>query len=250
MSTFHGGHHDSNGQTVGYRVVALAVRVRGVGKGLPDPPVISIPDSCRMRVLSRLTVCLSDANSLYQILQQKSFKDYDLFAIEAGTDSVLNQVSSGSIDPDILSFGPSHGLDVKRANLSLPQTKGLCIEINYTNTCHGREDGISAAQLLVQKTKGKNLIISSGAVAPFSLRGPNDVKNLAPIFGLNQNQGQDAVFRNGLLCLKHADGRRNSAALALTLVKDPDDPKSRALKKRLQLLNPGNAPHAKKGRSQ
>lgn len=45
-------------------------------------------------------------------------------------------------------------------------------------------------------TRGKNLIISSGAPSVTELRGPNDVINLMSLLGLSTERARAAVSKN------------------------------------------------------
>lgn len=51
-------------------------------------------------------------------------------------------------------------------------------------------------KLLVDWTKGKNLIISSGASSVTQLRGPNDVINLMSLLGLSAERARAAISTN------------------------------------------------------
>lgn len=134
--------------------------------------------------------------------QSESFKKYEILAVEPINDKMLSQFCSGQFDCDILTLHMNNRLnvDLKRANLSLvginlpdiltpdvilhhiqPQKRGICFEINYNHALFNqtnRQNTISSAQLLVEKSRGKNILISSGARGTFGLRGPYDVSNL------------------------------------------------------------------------
>ena len=51
-------------------------------------------------------------------------------------------------------------------------------------------------QLLVDWTRGKNLIISSAAPTVFELRGPYDVANLSSLLGMSMEQAKAALSKN------------------------------------------------------
>lgn len=227
------------GETVGYRTVALAVKINpsDVGKYMPDPPVIQVPETCKMKVMTRVTICLEDQNIVYKLLQNQSLKRYDLLAVQPANDKILNQVCGGSLECDILTFNYADRLpvDLKRANLTLPRSRGVCFEINYTDAFtsqSGRMNTISSAQLVMEKTKGKNVLISSGARTDISLRGPYDVANMGLLFGMKEIQGRESVFTTGSLCIKHSDSRRNSNSMAVTVALDRDA-KDSILRKKL-----------------
>lgn len=50
--------------------------------------------------------------------------------------------------------------------------------------------------MLVNWTKGKNLIISSAAPTANEVRGPYDIANLFSLFGLSTERAKSAVSRN------------------------------------------------------
>ena len=51
-------------------------------------------------------------------------------------------------------------------------------------------------QLLVDWTRGKNLIISSAASSAYVLRGPYDVANISSLLGLSMERAKAAVSKN------------------------------------------------------
>ena len=52
------------------------------------------------------------------------------------------------------------------------------------------KSGEGSGQVLARATRGRGIIISSGAKEPFAQRGPADVANMATFFGLNQKQAK------------------------------------------------------------
>lgn len=194
-----------------------------------------------MKVMSRVTVCLSDPNVIYKITQSPQFKQYDLFAVHPCGEKILNQICGGSLDCDIVTFdmGERLGVDLKRANFCLPTSRKVCFEISYTqmfSSQSGRTNAIATAQLLVDKTKGRNVIVSSGARTPISLRSPHDVANLCLLFSMSLNQGKEAVFTTANTCVKHAAARRNSNSIAV-IVADEKDVKDQTIRRKLMQAN-------------
>lgn len=51
-------------------------------------------------------------------------------------------------------------------------------------------------QVLQAATKGKGIVISSGASQAMELRGPNDVVNMATLFGLSTEFAKAAISKN------------------------------------------------------
>ena len=56
--------------------------------------------------------------------------------------------------------------------------------------------------------KSKSIFISSDASNALEIRGPHDVSYLGFIFGLNEQQGKDAVKQNPTLVVQNAAGRK------------------------------------------
>ena len=215
-------------QRLGFKTVALSVSLTptDVSKAtVPLPPKIEVPPTANMTVLSRLTICLNDdqSNVLYKLLQQPSVKEYDLLSYQPLSDKILNQLCSGSLLCDIICLDMSQRLtvDLKRSNLNLLRTRGVCMEINYTDAFKGqsnRQECISAGQLLVEKTRGRNIILSSGCTSPIQLRSPFDVSNLSLLFGLKEFQAKESVWKTGLLAIKHGLTRRNPNSSCVQVV--------------------------------
>ena len=57
-------------------------------------------------------------------------------------------------------------------------------------------------------TRGRSIIISSGARRSMELRAPNDVVNLVHLFGTNEANARLMVGHNPRDCLKRAQLRR------------------------------------------
>ena len=53
-----------------------------------------------------------------------------------------------------------------------------------------RRNTFAGTQALARATRGKGIVISSGARAAYDLRGPADVANLATLFGINQKHAK------------------------------------------------------------
>ncbi|XP_024523064.1 ribonuclease P protein subunit drpp30 [Selaginella moellendorffii] len=54
----------------------------------------------------------------------------------------------------------------------------------------------AAIETLVTMTRGRNIILSSGARNACEIRGPNDAANLATLFGLTMEQARAAISKN------------------------------------------------------
>ena len=65
------------------------------------------------------------------------------------------------------------------------------------------------ALAVVRATGGLGVVLSSGALRAFELRGPYDVANLGTLFGLPLAAAKEAVSARMAAVLHHAHARRN-----------------------------------------
>ncbi|CAH8354158.1 unnamed protein product [Eruca vesicaria subsp. sativa] len=170
--------------------------------------LLSVPRSTPFRQYTRVTVRLeSKAQCLGLNSGNPVLKSYDVVAVRPMNQYAFDQacvkaevVDVISIDLWNLQFRLMHPL-VKAA-----VKRGVYFEIKYShllNDAEKRRQVISNAKLLVDWTKGKNLIISSGAPSEnkcppsvTELRGPNDVINLMSLLGLSSERARAAISVN------------------------------------------------------
>ncbi|XP_054160208.1 ribonuclease P protein subunit p30-like [Oppia nitens] len=208
-----------NAMTLGFRTIGLTVDVDHQHiPHIPIPPIIRLEDIALDRkdvvIKTRLNVRVEEHIQTHRLNQSENAKKYDLLSIEPLNDKMLSHLNKGNFDTDLITFNFSSTLcpDIKRSNFSIPISKGVGIEINYGNSLldpTSRRSLFSLSQLLVEKTKSKNIVISSGSTTSFALRAPKDVTYLGLMFGLNGDQSKAAVFRNPILVLKHSEIRKN-----------------------------------------
>eukprot|EP00246_Nothoceros_aenigmaticus_P012458 TRINITY_DN3885_c0_g1_i1.p1 TRINITY_DN3885_c0_g1~~TRINITY_DN3885_c0_g1_i1.p1 ORF type:complete len:279 (+),score=52.25 TRINITY_DN3885_c0_g1_i1:43-837(+) len=79
------------------------------------------------------------------------------------------------------------------------------------------------SQMLQGWTRGRNIVLSSGASRAVELRGPNDVANLCTLFGLSPENAKCAVSKNGRSTILHAVTRRKSFKGAISVERCPAD---------------------------
>lgn len=91
-------------------------------------------------------------------------------------------------------------------------SRGVCFEVTYASSlgddATARRLLFSNIAVIVRFTKGKSLLISSGASSALRLRSPHDVINLAAILGLAADHAKAVVAHNPLVALAHSASRR------------------------------------------
>ncbi|XP_046912402.2 ribonuclease P protein subunit Rpp30 isoform X2 [Dermatophagoides farinae] len=201
-----------------YKRIALAVQITGCGKDvkIPIPPTIKLRGNQKnIKIYTRLTVQIEDSNSLFHLSKNENLKHYDILAIEPMNEKILNYLNGGNFEFDILTFSSINSSIVnmiKKANFSLPISKGIGIEINYSNCLSSssqRRQTIAFGQMLVDKTRSKNIILSSGTSIATNIRSPHDVIYIGLLFGLQENQSKRSLYKNTETVIKHSELRRN-----------------------------------------
>lgn len=89
--------------------------------------------------------------------------------------------------------------------------RGVHFEVCYApalRDVNSRRNTFANAQALARATRGRGIVLSSGARSAFELRGPPDVANLATLFGLNQRQAKVALTDAPAAVIEHGVVRR------------------------------------------
>ena len=164
-------------------------------------------------ILTRLTVVIFDNEFLIHYNKSDIAKKYDLLSIVPKSAQCLIALHKSSFRFDILGLRPDLIFDVKWSRKLYNECieKYVHFELQYSPAIVDREDRrriISLAQTFQSIGKSRKIIFTSGAKLPIELRAPGDVSNLAFIFGLNENQGKEAIKKNCLDVYRTAMGRK------------------------------------------
>lgn len=189
----------------------------------PEPTIVKLnPEDypnlhsrgLKPKILTRLTIMISDNDFLIHYNKSEIVKNYDLLAIIPKTAQCLISLLKSSFRFDILSYTPDliySGVKWQRKLYNECIEKFIHFELMYAPAIVDREDrrktiGLSHSYQSIGKSK--KIFFSSSATKPIELRSPSDVANLAFIFGMNENQGKDAVKKHCLDIYKAALGRK------------------------------------------
>ncbi|KAK9279919.1 hypothetical protein L1049_013603 [Liquidambar formosana] len=163
--------------------------------------LLGVPMSSPFRQYKRLTVTVDSAAQATSLNSGNPvLKTYDLVAVRPMNQNAFDQACQTS-EVDIITIDFSEKLPFR---LKLPLVKaaiqrGIYFEIMYSSLIadvQTRRQMISNAKLLVDWTRGKNLIFSSAAPSVNELRGPNDVANLASLLGMSMERAKAAISKN------------------------------------------------------
>ena len=203
---------------MGYHLIALDFPINGkipadIANQIPDPLPFTIPKS--LHILRRCTLHLSDPSQNHRLSALNSA--YDILAIRPDNEKSLQQACQ-SIDSDVISLDLSTRFlfYFKHKTMASALHRGIKFEICYgpgvLNSDGGasRRNLISNATQLIRATRGRGIVISSGAKRALACRGPADVVNLAVLWGLGQERGMEAVGGEARSVVVQAEIKRRS----------------------------------------
>lgn len=204
-------------QELGYTAVALNFVVAGKLKGVVSPfsdDVMhelqrSVPN---VRILKRLTLVLDEQ------AQNQSFtsivSQFDIVAVQPKTEKTL-QSAATALDIDLISIDMTSRTPfyLRHKLACAAVSRGVRFEICYGASLdgEGRRFTVSNAIAIIRATRGRGIVLSSGAPQMANFRAPFDAVNLLTVWGLKSSAARDAIgvsarqaAVNGLLRAKSA----------------------------------------------
>ncbi|KAF8397585.1 hypothetical protein HHK36_016505 [Tetracentron sinense] len=163
--------------------------------------LLGVPLNSPFRQYTRLTVSVDSSVQACSLNSGNPvLKTYDLVAVRPLNQNAFEQACQVS-EVDLIAIDFSEKLPFR---LKLPMVRaaikrGIYFEITYSHLIldvQARRQMISNAKLLVDWTRGKNLIFSSAAPSVNGLRGPYDVANLSTLLGLSMERAKAAISKN------------------------------------------------------
>ncbi|CAN4101732.1 unnamed protein product [Withania somnifera] len=163
--------------------------------------LLNVPVSSPFRQYTRLTV-LVDSSSQASALNSGNpiMKSYDIVAVRPLNQQAFEKACQVSeVDIIAIDFSDKLPFRLKQSMVKDAIRRGVYFEITYSSLildAQMRRETISNAKLLVDWTRGKNLLLSSAAPSVTELRGPYDVANLASLLGLQLERAKAALSKN------------------------------------------------------
>lgn len=163
--------------------------------------------------LTRLNLPIEDTNEAQEAASNTPvLASYDIIAVQPHSERAF-AFACTSLDVDIISIDLSKRLNYRfRPDLiKTAMQRGLHFEILYAPILRdsgSRRQSFANAQALSRETRGRAIILSSGARTALELRGPYDVVNLGTFLGLSEAQAHAAVGKNCTAVVEHARKRK------------------------------------------
>ncbi|KAK7324975.1 hypothetical protein VNO77_28971 [Canavalia gladiata] len=171
--------------------------------------LLGTPLSTPFRQYTRLTVCV-DSPTQAQALNSGNpiLKTYDLVAVKPLNQTAFD-LACERMEVDIISIDFSTKLPfrLKQPMVKAASQRGVCFEVTYSGLFADiqiRRQLISSAKLLMDWTRGQNIVFSSAAPSVNELRGPCDVANLLSLFGLSKERANAAISKNCRIILTNS----------------------------------------------
>ncbi len=227
-------------QRLGYGAVALNKVVHG---RLPRTPCAfgrvpyKMDDGSEgtLRQYTRLTVVLEDPQQNYGINSSNEIvRSYDIIAVQPENEKMF-AIACTSLDVDIISLDLSVRIPfpIKAGYMRQAIERGLSFEFAYGPLVGDgtfRRNAIGNARMLLRLGLGKprrrggalsgGLFITGGASAPWQLRAPADVVNLAALLGVPPNIGRACIEGGAKHVFMRAATRKHTFRSAVMIVAD------------------------------
>ncbi|KNC48959.1 ribonuclease P/MRP 30kDa subunit [Thecamonas trahens ATCC 50062] len=175
--------------------------------------VVLARDVARFVQVSRLTVVLEKLSDAYPITPTSPvLASYGLVAVVPKTEKLFQQACA-SLETDIISIDGAERLAffLKFPTVGQAISRGIHFELSFSPLLTGSPVAVrnlmSNALSLVRYTRGKNILLTSGAREALALRSPYDVTNLGVLFGLSPGGAKLAISSAASDVLAHAESR-------------------------------------------
>ncbi|KAG0621244.1 hypothetical protein M758_3G004100 [Ceratodon purpureus] len=188
--------------------------------------LLGVPAEQPFRQYSRITVVVDDPvqasalNSGNQVL-----RSYDIVAVRPTNQRAFEQACKNS-EVDLISLDMFRRVPfrMKAPMVKSALQRGLFFEISYGRAlfdARARKELFANAQVLQTATRGHGIVISSGASQGVELRGPNDVANMATLFGLSVQDAKTAITKNCESVILHGVARKKAFKAAIVIERVP-----------------------------
>ena len=155
---------------------------------------------------------------------------FDLIAVRSSSEKVvLNAMQQHDVDMVSIDMAQRTVFRIKRPLLNVAIEKGVFFELRYSALLSGvsseRRYFLANAADVLETTKGKHVVVTSGAPHSLAMRGAYDVMNLCSLFGMDVHIARIAVSVNAAKCLAHGLERKSSFKGAIKLELQSHDPR-------------------------
>jgi ribonuclease P/MRP protein subunit RPP1 len=156
----------------------------------------------KLKVLSRITIEIADSKETFQFSNpNKALCSYDILAISPKNEQIFD-VGCGDINIDLITinFDEKVNFALRKTTILNALKRGVFFEIVYNEFIKNENKRgifISNVLLLLDVTKGENVIISSGSNSFFYHRSPYDIITIfETVFEMKKDEVQKLLTTN------------------------------------------------------
>lgn len=165
---------------------------------------------------SRLTIVMDNPQHNLGINPNNEvIQSYDFIAIQPLNDKMF-QVACNTLEIDIITLDMTSRIpfNIKPGAVRLAVERGIVFELCYgpmIQDSSARRHTISNSLSVLRFLKGgKGVVVSSGATAPWQVRSPADVANLAGLLGFSQHLRKSSITLHPHAAFMHAASRKHT----------------------------------------
>jgi len=178
-------------QKFGFRVIAFDCKLSPSQLRKLQPFGITVPG---LRVLRRITLLLgSEPTDVSEVP-----RCWDILCVQPLSEEAWRKCCSGEFPCDVISLNLGEKLPfrMKRSEIDgFTQRRGF-FEIIFTQALRdssARRYVFQNSQEFIRVTRGKNVILSSGAGNVMEMRSPEDLRNFAQVLGIPRGMNEELM---------------------------------------------------------
>eukprot|EP00397_Hematodinium_sp_SG-2012_P066093 GEMP01097951.1.p1 GENE.GEMP01097951.1~~GEMP01097951.1.p1 ORF type:complete len:203 (+),score=35.55 GEMP01097951.1:23-631(+) len=178
-------------QRFGYRCVAFDCKVTPAQARLLQPFGVSIPG---IRALRRITVTVNNDPVDFSEIS----RCWDILCVHPLTEDAWKKCCSGQLQCDVitLNLGEKLPFRILRADVDQFVKRNGFFELVFNQALRdqtARRYVFQNSQEFIRITRGKNIILTSGATNVMEMRSPEDLRNFAQVLGMRGMNGEELV---------------------------------------------------------
>ncbi|EJW03301.1 hypothetical protein EDEG_00210 [Edhazardia aedis USNM 41457] len=167
----------------------------------------NFPTILNNKVLSRITVKILEKDAGLSKSLMKSLNIYDIVALEVSNDEEFKTALNAM--PDLITFDCTDDLRLKHGYIREAINSGIYIEIKIRcgHDYQKRSNWLYNLYFILSLTKGKNIIISSGATKKIDIKNSQDIYSILNSY-LSRKQSEIVLNKNPKNFLIRAASKR------------------------------------------
>lgn len=172
-------------------------------EGSPSPVQKAVKHNSSKRIYNKIEVkvLLEDVKSL----QLKKFSDYEVLSVKISDEETFKYACS-TWDVDIIKFDLSRmGFSFRGGYVRKAINRGVFFEIEVRDALYGTKERVSwmrNAQSILRITKGRGIVITSGARCCTEIKSIQDMYKILRFLGLSHRRAEMVLKENSQRLLK------------------------------------------------